>query len=177
MCYTWIRNILHECINRLDSERSFPLKKMYDIYFFFPLLYAFFFFLWGRGQVGLLVLIYDNYRRYSTSILVLCYIYLHIIYISCFHTISGFVPGAGVPMARQHNMAWVRGKAKRKQGKSQGPRPLQGTFSVNLHFPSGFSSGRAHKRPVASLKGPLGRHLNDKLFLIGTIYRPTEPSW
>lgn len=43
MCYTWIRNILHECINRLDRlSKIFLIEKIYRIYFF-SLLYAFVF--------------------------------------------------------------------------------------------------------------------------------------
>lgn len=145
------------------------------IYFFFPfsMLCFVLFFLWGRGQVGLLVLIYDNYLRYSTSILVLYYIYLHIIYISYNFRVCSRSRCANGKTTQYGLSMW---KSKEKTRKEPGPHPFQVTFSVNLHFPSGSSSGRAHKRPVASLKGLLGRHLNYKLFLIGTIYRPTEPS-
>lgn len=90
---------------QIRLSEIFPIEKIYHIYFFFLLCAFGDFVIEGAEQVGLLFLIYDNYLRYSTVILILCYMYPHIIYISCASTISGFVPGAVVPMERQQNMA------------------------------------------------------------------------
>lgn len=154
MCYTWIRNILHECINRLDSERSFPLKKMYDIYFFFPLLYAFFFFLWGRGQVGLLVLIYDNYLRYSTSILVLYYIYLHIIYISYNFRVCSRSRCANGKTTQYGLSMW---KSKEKTRKEPGPHPFQVYILSEFTLPVRLLLWKGSPAPSRIPQGAFGK--------------------